>query len=953
MVKRFVRRLFAYVVSLATTTPSSIARRYQHRRLVNRLERGMRDYGRSVNGIRTSDPRRRARLALAASGRSSNGKGWDGVPRSGGKLDWEHNPDLKDAAWTGDSQTVGVGLKMCREDPEAKRIVKEYVSPLLSAPWDMEPSDPDDPIALKVAGYCEDVLLGPGWQDRLRDHILMIRDGFRLSEYWFEWRPDMVVREYEKPTDEETGIEARQWRRTITGTAGAFVPVIEPRLPNSVEEWIWDADGNLKEVLQTTVDNDSGRMNQPHIPVEDLLIFTNEREGGNVAGEALLRPCYGYYQLRRDLVIDFGIGSQRWGVGTPVVKETVPNTLTTADWNRLETVAREYGIDANQYLLSIYGSEFSILEAEMKTGDVLVKFFDLAGREMHRAAGTEHVYSGEGYGAKSHIETKTATFLQNAQHIGLQIAEVYTASLLPKLLTANGWDLKYLPRMVCGELSEPDAKATAEAYGIGVAGKLITPQLEDEERYRADHGWPALSPDALQKRLSSGAVVGLGGDEPAQNTALNGAQVASAKGIVADVVAGVLSEEMALAMLMNFFGLSEDVAQSMLAGVDKLKAPKTDTPPPPTDESDDDDDPPAPDGLSMHRTDCACGQHALARPFQAIPHEVAIQHAEALGPFAALAEKHFGADASRSARQDALGRTVRGVEGLIQDIATDYATALDGKTLREAATIKAPGRARLKAYLRRQLTGVDEMARSEVTNEAKRQKRDPEYAAEFVEAFAVMGQRGELVAGDMGFDSMAEAVAEDPFGFARAFGPGTSIALATIGQKAKGKKGRPTNRIDQLDFNDYLDGVAGTSAWDINNEIERLGHAAVQDGKGAATAKDIKSSIAAGWPTSKVTAQVQPDVNGVYATGRALQQRVEGMEWGWYTTTPELSSQVCEVCEDTEARADNGFRIGGTLEDTFPVPNPGCLGNQGGSNRCWCVILGMLAPPEGDRVGFE
>lgn len=893
MVPRFVRRLFAYVVSLATTSPSSLLRRFQHRRLVNRLERDMRDYGRSVNGIRTSDPRRRTRLALAAEGRSSTGKGaigWDGVARSGGKLDWEHNPDLKDAAWTGDSQQIGVGLKMTREDPEAKRIVKEFVSPLLSAPWDMEPSDPDDPIALKVAGFCEDVVMGPGWQDRLRDHILMIRDGFRLSEYWFRWDADFVVREYEKPTDEETGIEARQWRKTIDGTAGAHVPVIEPRLPNSVEEWIWDADGNLKEVLQTTVDDDSGKNNQPTIPVADLLIFTNEREGGNVAGEAILRPCYGYYQLRRDLVIDFGIGSQRWGVGTPVVKETVPNTLTTEDWNRLETCAREYGIDANQYLLAIYGSDFSILEAEMKTGDVLVKFFDLAGREMHRAAGTEHVYSGEGYGAKSHIETKTATFLQNAQHIGLQISEVYTEHLLPKLLQANGWDLKYLPRMVCGELSEPDAKATAEAYGIGVAGKLITPQLEDEERYRADHGWPALSPDALQQRLSSGAAKG----------------------------------------------------------------------PPPIDEDEDDEDDDEepipeeePEGLATHRPGCGCGQHALARPRTTIPHEIAVMHGEAIGPFAALAEKHFAADASRSSRQDVLDMTVIGVQELIGKIATDYAAKLAGKTLKEAATIKAPGRPAIKAYITRQLRGVEDLARGEVKTEAKRQKRDPEYAEEFVEAFAIMRERGEDVAAGMGYETMEEAQGVDPFGFARLFGPGCGIALATIGKKAKGKKGRPTNSIDQLDFDDYLNGIAGTSAWDIENEIERLGHAAVQDSRGAATAKEISSSIAAGWPASKVTAQLQPDVNGVYGTGRAMQQRVEGMDWGWYTTTPELSSQVCEVCEDAEARADNGFRIGGTLEATFQVPNPNCLGNQGGANRCWCVILGMLAPPEGERFGFE
>ena len=65
-------------------------------------------------------------------------------------------------------------------------------------------------------------------------------------------------------------------------------------------------------------------------------------------------------------------------------------------------------------------------------------------------------------------------------------------------------------------------------------------------------------------------------DGAAQDTALNGAQVTAALAIVQEAVAGTITQDMAEAMLVEFFNLSPASAQAILADVDDIEPPEPD-----------------------------------------------------------------------------------------------------------------------------------------------------------------------------------------------------------------------------------------------------------------------------------------------------------------------------------------------------------------------------------------
>ena len=171
------------------------------------------------------------------------------------------------------------------------------------------------------------------------------------------------------------------------------------------------------------------------------------------------------------------------------------------------------------------------------------------------------------------------------------------------------WDLIFNP---VSELSATDQagleKTHAETDAIRITSQVVTPEHvtqsrfgpagyqdqlaavpEDEdleatafaelERLRAEDPValpePVVDPEAepLDPEAEPVEPEGDVPAEPAANTALNGAQVQAALQIVDKVVAGTLTEAMAIQMLMAFFNLDRDTAANMLAGHDTLDTP--------------------------------------------------------------------------------------------------------------------------------------------------------------------------------------------------------------------------------------------------------------------------------------------------------------------------------------------------------------------------------------------
>ena len=340
------------------------------------------------------------------------------------------------------------------------------------------------------------------------------------------------------------------------------------------------------------------------------------------------------------------------------------------------------------------------------------------------------------------------------------------------------------------------------------------------------------------------------------------------------------------------------------------------------------EDGPSEAGLS---SSCSCGETGLAadmgvqRVWRPHPgHQAAIAHAAQFGPLCALAEEYFDGASSRSGRERRIQTAASGLVPIVERLASKLGEQLAGKTIGEAAKVKIKDAdlVELRRFLVRQYRAAARLGQDEVKREIREQKDDPGLAAKLADAVAAENEANGA----------------------------TPSAFATIGDKA-GKKGRPQTQWEQLDFDDYLSGASRTTADAVAQRVQTVARNTVQGAavRGGATVQEVASAVAVDLTPKKLAGFVQPDVQGVYATGRLVQMAREEVPWGVYTNSPELSSQVCEACLERAADPDNPFQMSrADLVEKFETPNPDCYGAlSGNGNPCWCVVIGLSQLPEG------
>jgi hypothetical protein len=822
------------------------------------IDRVAKQRQRAEQGQRLVEQATTALAESKGSTRTHKATGWAGTERQGGVIYDEHKQSLKYGAWRGDGTTIGVGKRLWREDGEFRAATNALIMPHMVNGWHMEEADPDDPDARMLAHAAQKMMIDdPRWRYLQWDRFLCVRDGVRLQEKQVSFDPDFFAPDW---TQDET-LAGSPWVKGNGGRTGWYVVELFPRLPHTVEEWITNPDGSFGGIKQIGRFDDSGNAGQRiQIDAEDLLRWTYAEEGTNWNGDPTGRAAWGMTQLRKDIVTYLGIGASRWAVGTPVVKETQPDTLDDEDWDELQVIAEQYSVHQTQFLEVPYGADMTILEAEMKTGDLLWSLYDGLGRAMHRLFGTMHIYSGEGYGSRSEFEAKFDSYLLNIQDLGMLVVAPIN-ELLADWTEWNGFARDMAPKLTHDDLKTKTGLELAEMVKAAKDAGLYTRQIDDEVRWREVAMLPALTMDALEEKTER----------------------------------------------------TPDFTP-------------TDAEPGDADLDDDEED--DPDALST----CDCGHHALAddiarhRVFRPHPgRAAAMAHAAALGPLHALAEETFDAGSSRSSREARMMTMADGIGPFVEEITEKIAGELEGQTIGKAAGVKLKDAdlVPMRQYIARQLKLTQRNAADEVKREQREQREDPSIAKRFADAIEqVQEQRN------------------DP------------TAFATIASRAGIEA---TNDLEQLDFDDYIRGAAKAAADNIATKIQSAARAAVQTAAaaGGATMDAIRAAVAVAVTPQVLLGEIQAPVQGTYSIGRETQLKREDVALILYTNTPELSSQVCDVCLDTAASPDNPYPANDTaLDAVFQTPNPGCLGALAGrGNPCWCARIGITgaASPEDIR----
>lgn len=313
---------------------------------------------------------------------------------------------------------------MTRDDVSVRVSLRAGKAPVLGAEWYIEPfsSDPED---LAIAEFVEFNLFNgmtTPWIKTLEQVLKMFEYGFSVFE------PVWELREW-APRKSTPGANRKQY---------TMLRKLASRPASTISKFNYDDNGGPVEVEHNAVDA-NGKAKLVKIPIEKLVVFTFDQEGGDLTGNSILRSAYRNWYYKDHLYKIDAIQKERHGIGIPDI-ELQPG-YSPADkkaahelGSNLRTNERAYIVRTTNMKVGFAKIEGQLVEplksAEhhdtMIMKNIMVQFLNLG-------TGVE----GGGSGGRATGATSMDMFLKSMRHIAGNICDGTNLYLIPNLVAYN------------------------------------------------------------------------------------------------------------------------------------------------------------------------------------------------------------------------------------------------------------------------------------------------------------------------------------------------------------------------------------------------------------------------------------------------------------------------------------------------------------------------------------
>jgi hypothetical protein len=194
---------------------------------------------------------------------------------------------------------------MVRDDVSVRVSLRAGKAPVLGAEWFIEPfsSDPQD---LAIAEFVEFNLFGgmtTPWIKTLEQILKMFDYGNAVFE------PVWEMREW-SPQKSTTGANRKQY---------TMLRKLSVRPNSTLGAWTYDDNGGPVSVQHTAVDANN-QTKQVDIPIEKMVVFVFDQEGGDLRGNSILRSAYRNWYYKDHLYKIDAIQKERHGIGIPDIE---------------------------------------------------------------------------------------------------------------------------------------------------------------------------------------------------------------------------------------------------------------------------------------------------------------------------------------------------------------------------------------------------------------------------------------------------------------------------------------------------------------------------------------------------------------------------------------------------------------------------------------------------------
>lgn len=358
---------------------------------------------------------------------------------------------------------------MKRADGTVRGALRTLKTPVLAARWFVQAmgKNGDEPTTIdkNIARFVEHNLfecLNVPWSRVIEEALIMCEYGYSMMELVWDVDPSDANR--------------------------LIISKLAPRHPLDVREFLFDEFGGPHGVVMEGTE--ANGFVPTFIPIEKLVIFTLEQEGGDLRGTSVLRSAYKHYYYKDTLYKIDAIQKERHGIGVPIIK--LPMGFTTQDKNLAEELGRNLRTNERAHITIPMNWE--------------IMFAKLEGQPVDCIASIDHhdkkILSNVLAPFLDDSDAKTDSmdmFLKSTRYIANTIADTFNKFVLPKLVRVN-FIRGNFPLLNARRIGEwEDMRTMSFTLRNLVGAKLITPDDKIEEQLRREIDMPAMDMATLRE----------------------------------------------------------------------------------------------------------------------------------------------------------------------------------------------------------------------------------------------------------------------------------------------------------------------------------------------------------------------------------------------------------------------------------------------------------------------
>jgi hypothetical protein len=367
--------------------------------------------------------------------------------------------------------------KMRKSDGTVRGTMRLAKTPVLGGQYSMEPastSTKDQMIAEFVWNNLTSWTTS-SWPQTLTESLLMLDFGYYIFE--------KVFVPGEQITSDPSARGKICWKK------------FAPRHPMDVKEWFFDFEGGPLSVdLWSSPAQMAGLQggsfsygNWTNIPVNKLLVFTFDKEAGNIEGISLLRSAYKHWYYKDNLYKIDAIQKERHGIGVPVIQ--LPVGYSNDDLVLADNLGRN--LRTNERAHVVLPPNWVLAFAELKGHPV-----DCISSIAHHNEEIKVQILGQFLNTNMKTDEQDQTlFLKATRFTADIVVDTFNSYAIPQLVDMNWAGVKY-PKLVVKRIGEQEDWRTASFTIRNYVGAgVITPDQPLEDALRKELGLPPSDPE--------------------------------------------------------------------------------------------------------------------------------------------------------------------------------------------------------------------------------------------------------------------------------------------------------------------------------------------------------------------------------------------------------------------------------------------------------------------------